>query len=496
MSKLPGLPPPPNVDAATRQWMEAVLEALAVQVGQRGDPLDRAVTVRELGDGGVAEVQSVGKQVVVTAPPGGDLSTDQALPVTPVNFEAHANPRSVVLTWSKHQQLNIAHAEVYRSATNVLEDAVLVGVSPGQSYADTDIAAGQTWFYWLRYMSFAQNPGAWHSLTPVEVTVPELSGDEVADLDVDKLIGNKAAFVEANIGEASITNAMIGNEIRSDNFVSGQRGWRLSKRGSVEIMDIKARGLIEGSTIRGSVFEGGLFISSGVTLTTPTEADRGSGNIRHLTTTFNNVEEVAAAIPALQSQFNVTTPMLDIASADYSDGGVSKQGGENSTGEEFYLPLRRYPKHQIKPKVFVSFEPADYTYAIQVGYPVTITLKGVKSNDSRITLYTVTHTATSVRSVNTKGPGGTPAITREWNETNYAWGLFRVLHEIEWIRQSHGGHYLGNGLDREIEMHVNMGWVDFRGFKGLEVNVVIRMPHLSRFILNEVSLSDSTGIYL
>lgn len=380
MSKgLPGLPPPPpNADAATRQWMEAVSEALAVQVGQRGDPLDRAVTVRELGDGGVAQVQSVGKQAVVTAPPSGDLSTDPTLPVTPVNFEAHANPRSVVLTWSKHQQLNIAHAEVYRSATNVLEDAVLVGVSPGQSYADTDIATGQTWFYWLRYMSFAGNSGAWFSLQPVEAEVPALNGDEVVDLNVDRLVGNTAAFVEANINEGSITNAMIGNEIRSDGYVAGQKGWRFHKNGSAEIMNLYARGRIEGAHISGAIVEGSLFIGSSSSVYLATEADQGPNTTRFL---------CQADLPEYISTggSSTRTGMLPIVPANYTAGGSSLLSQGTQQEEWVYNRFDRYRKFNISPVVKAYFGAGSSGTRTFV-----FTLYGVTTTGARVALDSVT----------------------------------------------------------------------------------------------------------
>ncbi len=40
---------------------------------------------------------------------------------------------------------------------------------------------------------------------------------------------------QALIGTGWITNAMIGNVIQSDNFVSGLQGWQINKAGTVEI---------------------------------------------------------------------------------------------------------------------------------------------------------------------------------------------------------------------------------------------------------------------
>ncbi|WP_140405236.1 phage tail tip fiber protein, partial [Klebsiella pneumoniae] len=44
--------------------------------------------------------------------------------------------------------------------------------------------------------------------------------------------GGVAYMQEALIRDGSITNAKIGNEIRSNNFVDGSNGWRIAKDGS------------------------------------------------------------------------------------------------------------------------------------------------------------------------------------------------------------------------------------------------------------------------
>ena len=54
-TKLPGLPKiPANVSAEVRAYLAALGEALEIRLGRKGDPQDRAVTVRELSDGTLA----------------------------------------------------------------------------------------------------------------------------------------------------------------------------------------------------------------------------------------------------------------------------------------------------------------------------------------------------------------------------------------------------------------------------------------------------------
>ena len=47
--------------------------------------------------------------------------------------------------------------------------------------------------------------------------------------------GNAAYIKSAFIENGSITNAKIGDYIQSDDFIEGQRGWRMRKSGTLEL---------------------------------------------------------------------------------------------------------------------------------------------------------------------------------------------------------------------------------------------------------------------
>ena len=58
-TKLPGLKNiPPKTDRELKIALDAIKEALEVRLGRRGDPLDRAVTLRELSDSGIVKVRN------------------------------------------------------------------------------------------------------------------------------------------------------------------------------------------------------------------------------------------------------------------------------------------------------------------------------------------------------------------------------------------------------------------------------------------------------
>jgi len=55
-AKLPGLIAPRVDNADLARWVQAVSERLEVREGSRGNPYERAVTVRDLAEGGIAVV--------------------------------------------------------------------------------------------------------------------------------------------------------------------------------------------------------------------------------------------------------------------------------------------------------------------------------------------------------------------------------------------------------------------------------------------------------
>ncbi|MFP8764060.1 phage tail tip protein [Klebsiella sp. 1SOBk11mer] len=63
------------------------------------------------------------------------------------------------------------------------------------------------------------------------------------------VIENGVAYMNAAvIKDGSITNAKIGGEIRSDNFVNGSNGWRIGKDGSSQFNNVVIRGEVHANT--------------------------------------------------------------------------------------------------------------------------------------------------------------------------------------------------------------------------------------------------------
>lgn len=92
-----------------------------------------------------------------------------------------------------------------------------------------------------------------------------LSGEGDAQFSPFAVINGQAFLSEAIIRDASITNAKIGQYIRSSNWVPGEAGWNIDKNGDAEFNNMTTRGTIYGTdgwfkgTVYASRIEGDIY---------------------------------------------------------------------------------------------------------------------------------------------------------------------------------------------------------------------------------------------
>ena len=173
MSKSTKVPALKNIPAKTERELKIALdsikEALEVRLGRRGDPLDRAVTLRELSDAEIVKVNNkeVGVSGGISTPPGG--GGDLTPPVAPSNLTAAGAFTSITLTWSTAGYGNHAYTEIWRSQANALGGATLLSTSNAFVYTD-EVGYDQTYFYWVRYVSTSDVEGPWNDTEGTSAT--------------------------------------------------------------------------------------------------------------------------------------------------------------------------------------------------------------------------------------------------------------------------------------------------------------------------------------
>lgn len=225
--RLPAIP-----DLRTSKVEEAVRvmkEWIEVRQGARGDGLDRAVTMRDLLNSGLAEPGTIAPLF----PDGiGPLPVIQpvqspAIPPTPTDLSAAGAITTIILTWEfARGYTRLAYFEVWRSLTDAIGDAELLAQSYSTTYADA-VGTGASYYYWVRAVSDAgvspfNAVSGTHGQTALNVTeVFDAITDEINDsglleqltVKVDDngyVSGYGLASTPSNYG-ASTTFAILAN---------------------------------------------------------------------------------------------------------------------------------------------------------------------------------------------------------------------------------------------------------------------------------------------
>ena len=168
---------PAKTDPELRSTLDSLKEAVEVRLGRRGDPRDRAITLRELIDSGLAKElrnnpfdpnAGVGALDFIPGGPGGDL----AIPPAPTGLEASGAFTEIIISWNAANYGNHAYTEVYRSRNDEVGGAILVTTT--NSFIITDpVGYNQEYYYWVRFVSTSNVPGPFNGTNGTKATTLE-----------------------------------------------------------------------------------------------------------------------------------------------------------------------------------------------------------------------------------------------------------------------------------------------------------------------------------
>lgn len=238
-TKLPGIPAiPANLDPQTKAYLKALTEVVLVRTGRIGDPLDRSVTLRELIESGLAKSLKNNRfdpsQPTIVDFISPVPASDFAVPPAATSLTASPAFQTVLLEWSNGniQFSNFAFTEIFRHTSDVIGDAVLVGVVAGNRFAD-QVDSNSTHYYWVRHVSEADVRGPFNAASGVVATTLDIQAADIANnaitntkiaddsISTPKMQVNSitaasgilanAAVVNATIANAAVDNAKISN---------------------------------------------------------------------------------------------------------------------------------------------------------------------------------------------------------------------------------------------------------------------------------------------
>lgn len=228
-TKVPALPAVTQHNI--REFAHAIKQIMDVREGRIGDPLDANITFRDLIGAGIAEInpafnlRGAASPVLpaVGVPTGYDPTTDLTPPPAPTGFSATSGLATAILQWDAvpSTYLNHSHTEVWRSTTNALGNAVMIGTSESRFYADAIGRTSQTFFYWVRHVSQADLRGAYNSTNGTSVSTGLVGGADLTDLIItaDKLANSAVTSVKlsdgsvvaSKIADAAVVGAKLAN---------------------------------------------------------------------------------------------------------------------------------------------------------------------------------------------------------------------------------------------------------------------------------------------
>jgi len=272
----------PSVTSDIPRDLRTFLDRLREMVSGGGS--DRFVSLSELTSAGIASTDGAGN---VKPPAAGYV----AAPPAPTGLVAVAAIRNVILNWDAAMYSGHSHTEVWGASSDNIGQAVLLGMTPGDVYAD-ELGPGLTRYYWVRFVNVSNIAGPYNAVSGVSASTPAdlaYTMDVLAEaygtnseapffqLDTATTIGGvtipagtymKAAFIY----DAAITNAKIGNlavddakvanltvnklttgeitastTVSSSNYLAGTRGWRINGDGNAEFSNAVIRGTVYAS---------------------------------------------------------------------------------------------------------------------------------------------------------------------------------------------------------------------------------------------------------
>ena len=214
---------PSTADPELKQFAASIKEALEVRLGRRGDPKDRAITLRELIDSGLAKElldnpfdPNAGTGATDFAPV---VFTSSTIPPTPTGFSVSGAFTNIIVSWDNPQYNGLAYTEVWRHTIDEVGTSTRVDTTRSFVWADT-VDPGETYFYWVRHVSTSDVIGAFSLSDSATTAKVDASIIQDAVITGQKLVDQ--AVTAAKIAGGTITASQIAAEtIAAGNMAVG-----------------------------------------------------------------------------------------------------------------------------------------------------------------------------------------------------------------------------------------------------------------------------------
>lgn len=200
-------------DRATASALRAIAELTGQWNGDRGDTLDRVITLRDLiADTDLSRAANRLNRGAGALPPPDGTAPSVPVPSAPTNFNVTTGLSMAFLSWDNPSIETIAHTEVWRAATDALGTAVLVGTTSAYLYSDP-IGLGASWYYWVRFVNTNGVPGPFNATAGSIANIGLIGGNDLTDLIITAA---KLADGAVDLGGSKITGVVSGQNIANN----------------------------------------------------------------------------------------------------------------------------------------------------------------------------------------------------------------------------------------------------------------------------------------
>lgn len=212
-AKIPQIPQTSVIDPQLRPVVEGIRGIFNVRAFGKNE-VDRWVTWRDLVQNNIV-VYKDGNTTFGGAGsnffPVGQDPEDFTVPPAPVNLTAVSAALTVILEWDNPLYANLAYAEIWRSTTDDISNAVRIGTTASFLYADAVGAGSITYYYWVRFVSKKDVVGPYNAILGTMAATGLIGNVDLGPLIVEAANLAADAVEEGKIKDAAVTTTKIAN---------------------------------------------------------------------------------------------------------------------------------------------------------------------------------------------------------------------------------------------------------------------------------------------
>lgn len=224
---------PPKWAGQDKRFAESMKENLDVLAGNRGDPLDRAITVRDLLESGIVTLSAGASfysgdsaDIIRNATQYPDLT----VPPAPTSLAANGAFQNILLTWNMELYTGHSQFEVFRHTSDEISSATVIGTKSGFNgiYSDS-VGGGATFYYWVRAVNLNGIAGPFNSSTgtlgQTQIDIPfmlALLSNQITSSQLGTALTTSIALIPSLSGSITALDAYTGyaSSYTGDNLIT------------------------------------------------------------------------------------------------------------------------------------------------------------------------------------------------------------------------------------------------------------------------------------